>query len=57
MEVEEKVKVKSAYVPNKWQGNAGKERGGASQGPLSADELPVGAPNCLEVQTHTHIHM
>ena len=49
--------MKSTYVPNKWQGNAGKERGGASLGPLSSDELPVGAPNCLEVQhTHTVIH-
>ena len=44
------VKVKSTYVPNKWQSNAGgKERGGASLGALSSDELPVGAPNCFEV--------
>ena len=46
----ETVKVKSTYVPNKWSSNAGgKERGGASLGALSSDELPVGAPNCFEV--------
>ena len=46
---EEAKESKRGFVPKKWQGGGGQERGGAALGALCESELPNGAKNCLEV--------